>query len=209
MFRARWPIALHTSVGVLACLALAGCGGSSDRLTAPKPHPIPLGPSRATYIKRAEALCKAQQKAHPLVTFDETLGGPRGVPKNAEAPFLGRKEFKLARKELAQLRGLTEPRADRETLAAIWNARSAQLNDAHTSNNLFNEAANMFAKIGQAIKNGTPWPPRESKSDARRLYTSALAAYYAGTRFTKLAKQFGLKACTLIAPTSRGDTNLP
>lgn len=180
MLGTRRPVVLNACVGVLVCLGLAGCGGSSK--------PVPLGPSKASYIKRVDALCKAQARAHPKDYVYAT--GSDG----SEVPNMSRASFDLTRKELSEVRALPEPRADRKLLAAIWAARGAQLSNARGWYSIW------FAYL-QRDAAGKPPPDAATAAVAeKRAHRFFYASYNAATRYQTLAIQFGIAACTLVQP---------
>ena len=72
---------------IAATAAVAGCGGSS-------------GPSKAEFVKKADALCAQINKAHP----------PKPAPKNAkEAAAIWTEEGTIRRELDKKLRGLDVP----------------------------------------------------------------------------------------------------
>jgi hypothetical protein len=178
-----------TTFVTLVCAALAGCGGSL------RPRLVPLGPSKAAYIKRANALCRAQERTfpwHPLLY--QTLG--RGV----EVAQIGQATFRGTLRELTELRDLPEPRADREYLAAVWAARREQLIDSVANSNLIQTAIN---KLGS-----DNWWMGFQNYPEKRITALGLASFNAATRYTKLANEFGISPCAVLQPTAKGSTTL-
>ena len=168
MFVENRPHVLCVVVGALAALALAGCAGSL------RSAGVNSDPSKAAYIKRADAQCTRQN-----ILFDEAF--------SHEVHFLGvhaelREEsrrvqsgFSLERKDLVKLRTLAQPPADRSALAAVWDARTVELNATIAESKL------LFTSYRNI--------------PAARLKNLSEIGLAAGARYRRLTKGFGFKVC--------------
>jgi hypothetical protein len=173
----------HTTMVILCCLgclclAVTGCGAASKSST-----------SKADFLSAANALCTGQARAHHLDIRYEEFGHQ---PADGELPLLSKRVFQVTQTELAKLRSLLEPRANRRALSAIWAARSAELNDAYY----------VISTYRSYTVHSRPGFPR------KRVEYRSKGGFSSALRYQRLADSYGLKACATLQPTPFGNTEM-
>ena len=94
----------------LVPLALAACGGDDED----------KGPSKADYIKKADAICARSDKEIDAL-FSQTFEDPQApTPEEAQAAL--EEGIPVVKKDLAELKALEPPEDDKDEVAAIWTA---------------------------------------------------------------------------------------
>lgn len=98
------------TTALLVCLpfAFAACGGDDE------------GPSKADYIKDADALC-AESDAKTDKIFEEGFEDPQD-PQPDEAQAAIKEALPLVKDNLEKLRDLEKPKDDEEDIEAIYNS---------------------------------------------------------------------------------------
>jgi hypothetical protein len=157
--RAHCRLAAHVTptcaaFGLLGALALVGCGGTK-------------APSRAEYLKKANAICTQFNKQGAAATRGLARNPQHPTPQEAQA--IVKKLDPITREDVRRTRALKPPKGDEKTVKAIY--------DAADQGTAAYERASKSPKASLAVLNsaGTPGDPYG--------------------RANRLSKAYGLTAC--------------
>lgn len=144
-------------------LLLAGCGGATDE---PVSTDAPLVPSKRDYIVQADTICAGREQAietEAQVALGIDANDFRVLPSGEIAFKPGRRPSPQRierfgaevvvpnlRRQLEELRALTPPRGDEQTVAAIYDTAERGVDRLAAEPSLFNERAAVRRELGQA-----------------------------------------------------------
>jgi hypothetical protein len=166
---------------VLVGLLLEGCGGGSGKTT-----------SKAEFIAQADAICaQAKQNQEAIrkeVNRLNTRSGPRRLRRQTR-PLIKR-QLRLSREELVQLRNLTPPPGDRAVIARYLRTRARYLA-------LAREIHAILAKLPVIVSSPKELFPHGPKG--RKFTTLSREQLRVYAREHRIGRAYGFKVCSAAA----------
>jgi hypothetical protein len=167
------PVArLVPAVAVIAVLATAGCGGGGTKtVTVFRTQPGAEAVTKAGYIARADAICKAEEAKRAELEQQVADLAPITSEETGEVAALLRQQADNQMAEIKGLLALQHPSADAASLASLLSILSAEVTDLDD------------------------WADAYDRRNAKEIRSSQARVAEHNAEASALARRYGFKVC--------------